>query len=420
MSYRNLGISEGVEKWVEKQDEALRPLFSSMQKVKELTTLRVMEALSHCGVRDLHFHSYTGYAYDDPGREVTEEVYARVFGTEDALVRPAIASGTHALSLMLSGCLRAGEELLMISGAPYDTLHGVIGINKKNGATLTEQGVRYTEVPLTEDGGFDTQKISEALKTKPKMVYIQRSQGYSFRRSFTESEIGSMISMIRDVSPYSIVALDNCYGEFTSVREPGHLGADIFAGSLIKNPGGGLVASGGYIVGRSDLIEQCAFKLTAPGLGKEIGGTFGTTRSVLQGLLFAPTVTYHALKSAALFAKCYADLGYEVNPPFDGERQDIIEAVKLGSAEKLLAFCEEVQKSSPVDAQVLPVPGDMPGYTDPVIMAAGTFVQGASIELSADGPLREPFTVYLQGSLLYEQGKLALMRTIQRLHPEMK
>jgi cystathionine beta-lyase family protein involved in aluminum resistance len=419
MSYKLFGIREELRQWVESREEALRPLFSRMKRIKENNTLRVMEALSHCGLRDMHFHSYTGYAYGDPGRDVTEEVYARVFGTEDALVRPAIASGTHALSLLLSGCLRSGDELLIISGAPYDTLHGVIGINCQNGATLTEKGVIYSEVALTEEGTFDAPKVKEALRSLPKMVYIQRSQGYSFRRSFTESEIGEMISLVREISPRSIVALDNCYGEFTACTEPGHWGADIFAGSLIKNPGGGLVASGGYIAGRADLIEQCAYALTAPGLGKEIGGTFGTTRTVLQGLLFAPTVTYHALKSAVLFAKCYEDLGYEVNPPFDAERQDIIEAIKLEKEEKLLAFCEEIQKASPVDAHVLPIPGDMPGYTDPVIMAAGTFVQGSSIELSADGPLREPFTVYLQGALLYEQGKLALMRTIQRLHPEL-
>lgn len=419
MSYNIFGISERVESWVQEQEEALRPLFSNLKRVKEATTLRVMEAFHHCAIRDIHFHSYTGYAYDDPGREATEEVYARVFGTEDALVRPAIASGTHALSLMLFGCLRGGDELLIISGAPYDTLHSVIGIDKKNGSTLTERGIRYTQVDLTADGRFNHAKISDALKTKPKMVYVQRSQGYSFRNGFTKEDIHAAISLIRETSPSSIIAFDNCYGEFTSISEPGHWGVDIFAGSLIKNPGGGLVSSGGYIAGRADLIEQCSYQLTAPGIGKEIGGTFGTTRSVLQGLLFAPTVTYHALKSAALFAKCYEQLGYEVNPPFDGERQDIIEAIKLGNEEKLLAFCEEIQKASPVDSHLLPVPGDMPGYTDQVIMAAGTFVQGSSIELSADGPLREPFIVYLQGSLLYEQGKLALMRTIQRLHPHM-
>lgn len=417
MSYKALGIRESVIQWVEEREEALRPLFSSLQRNKEDATLRVMEAFAHCGVRDHHFHSYSGYAYDEPGREVTERIFARVFGAEDALVRPGIASGTHALSLMLFGCLRPGDELLMISGAPYDTLHGVIGIDTKNGATLTELGIQYSQVDLRSDGDFDEESIRQSLLSSPRMVYIQRSQGYSFRRSFTLKRINEMIAVIREISPSSIIAFDNCYGEFTAPSEPGHWGADIFAGSLIKNPGGGLATSGGYIAGRADLIEQCAFKLTAPGLGKEIGGTFGTTRYVLQGLLLGPSVTYHALKSAVLFAKAYEDLGYDVQPRFDAERQDIIEAIQLGSPEKLVAFCQEIQAASPIDANVRPEPWAMPGYKDPVIMAAGTFVQGASIELSADGPLRQPYTVYLQGALLYEQGKLALMRTIERLHP---
>ena len=415
MPYKQFGISSDTIQLVEQAERSIQPQFDRLDFVRQANSLRILRAMQQARLSDSHFHWYTGYAYDDPGREVLEKIYAAVFEAEDALVRPAIASGTHAISLMLSGILRPGDMMLSITGTPYDTLLNVIGTGQKNGSTLIELGITYGEIQLTPEGKFQTELIQEGLALKPKMIYLQRSQGYSFRPTFSLTELAEIVQLIRRESPDTIIALDNCYGEFTQTYEPTAVGVDILAGSLIKNPGGGLALSGGYIVGRKDLIELCSHKLTSPGLGKEVGGTFGFTRQLLQGLFFAPTVVENALKSAVLTAEVMSRQGYEVFPEVAAGRDDIIQAIKLGSREKVIAYCEEVQAASPVDAFVTPIPWPMPGYSDEVIMAAGTFIQGASIELSADAPMREPYVVYVQGALLYEQGKLALMKALDRL-----
>lgn len=303
--------------------------------------------------------------------------------------------------------------MLTVTGTPYDTLLGVIGTSEKNGSTLIELGVDYEEIPMIEKE-FDTEKIKASLKDNTKMIYLQRSQGYSFRETFSLESLRKLVQFVKQIKPDVIVALDNCYGEFTQEQEPTDMGVDIMSGSLIKNPGGGLALSGGYLVGRHDLITLCSHKLTSPSLGKEVGGTFGITRTLLQGLFFAPTVTQNALKSALLFSKVFSDQGYEVQPKVEETREDIIQAIQLKDPKKVLAFCEEVQKSSPVDSHLTPIPWAMPGYDSEVIMAAGTFIQGASIELSADAPMREPYVVYVQGALLYEQAKLCVMKILER------
>lgn len=409
-------ISETTQGLIRQAEQKIQSQFRRLDLLREHNSLKILKAMQDHRLSDSHFHWYTGYAYDDPGRDVVEGIYAQIFGTEDALVRPAIASGTHAITLMLTGILRPGDLMITITGTPYDTLLSVIGTKGPNGSTLIELGVGYGEIQLTEQGGFREDLIMEALDLKPKMIYLQRSQGYSFRPTFQLSELADIVQKIKAHSPEVIIALDNCYGEFTQEAEPTELGVDILAGSLIKNPGGGLAFSGGYLVGRKDLIELCSHKLTSPGLGKEVGGTFGITRQLLQGLFFAPTVVENALKSAILTAQVFSDLGYEVFPRPEAERNDIIAAIKLQDRAKVIAYCEEVQKASPVDSFVTPIPWAMPGYQDEVIMAAGTFIQGASIELSADAPMREPFVVYVQGGLLYEQGKLALMKAVDRLN----
>lgn len=415
MPYKRFSISDETIELIQQAEETIQPLFQGLDFYRQANSLKILKAMQDARLSDSHFHWYTGYAYDDPGREVIEKIYASVFDAEDALVRPAIASGTHAITLMLSGILRPGDMMLSITGTPYDTLLSVIGTTAKNGSTLIELGITYGEIQMTPDGKFQKDLILEGLALKPKLIYLQRSQGYSFRPTFSLDELADIVQLIKRESPDTIIALDNCYGEFTQAYEPTAVGVDILAGSLIKNPGGGLALSGGYIVGRKDLIELCSHKLTSPGLGKEVGGTFGFTRQLLQGLFFAPTVVENALKSAILTAEVMTRLGYEVFPKVDAERDDIIQAIRLGSREKVIAYCEEVQKASPVDAFVTPIPWPMPGYDDEVIMAAGTFIQGASIELSADAPMREPYVVYVQGALLYEQGKLALMKAVDRL-----
>ncbi|HZK09434.1 MAG TPA: methionine gamma-lyase family protein [Clostridia bacterium] len=413
--YRDFGISHEIQKFVEEQEEALGPLFSALDEVKKTNNLKILKAMQDAGLSDHHFHWNTGYAYDDQGRDATEKIYSQVFDTEDALVRPAIASGTHAITLMLTGILRPGDHLLTITGTPYDTLLAVIGTSEKNGSTLIELGVEYDEIPMIGKS-FDVEKTKNSIKANTKVLYLQRSQGYSFRETFSLKSLEEIISIAKSIKPDIIVALDNCYGEFTNKKEPTSYGVDIMAGSLIKNPGGGLTLSGGYIVGKKDLITLCSHKLTSPSLGKEVGGTFGITRTLLQGLFFAPTVVYHALQSALLFAKVFSELGYDVKPSLEDKREDIIQAIMLKDPNKILAFCEEVQKSSPVDSHLTPIPWAMPGYDAEVIMAAGTFIQGASIELSADAPMREPYVVYIQGALLYEQAKLCVMRILERFN----
>ena len=355
-----------------------------------------------------------GYGYGDIGREKVEKIYSLVFNCEDAYVRPLIASGTNAIFLTLSSLLRPNDELLSITGNPYDTLQEAIGTKGNQKGTLLEYGIKYKEVPLNK-GKIDIQKSIENITEKTKIVYIQRSTGYSNRKAIPVDEIGSAIKAIKEYNENLIIMIDNCYGEFTDIIEPTDVGADIMAGSLIKNPGGGLALSGGYIVGREELIEQVANRSTAPGLGKECGLTFGMTRNILQGLFLAPHVVAEAMKGALLVGAVYKGLGFEIVPELDDKRSDIVQAVKFNSPEMVIEFCKGIQSASAVDSYVIPAAWDMPGYEDRVIMASGGFVEGSSIELSADGPMREPYFAYYQGGLTYEHCKLGVMKSLNNL-----
>lgn len=377
---------------------------------------RVLEAFKRNRVSDFHLKGGTGYGYGDAGREVLERIYADVFGGEAALVRGQIVSGTHAIALCLLGVLKPGDRLLSAQGAPYDTLAETIGIGSNKQGSLKSYGVEYQQVELLPDGHLDWDGIKKALKTsKINMVTIQRSRGYAWRPSLTISEMKELIDFIREQSPDTIIFVDNCYGELVENQEPLHVGADLIAGSLIKNPGGGIAPTGGYIVGRADLVELAATRWTAPGIGAEVGPTLEHQRLLMQGIFLAPHIVTEALKGAVFAARLFERLGYEVSPHYQEYRTDIIQAIKLGNADRLIAFCRGLQSASPVDSYVAPEPDGMPGYEDAVIMAAGTFVQGASIELSADGPLREPYAVYLQGGLSKEYVKLGVLSAAQRV-----
>lgn len=377
---------------------------------------RVLEAFKRNRVSDFHLKGGTGYGYGDAGREVLERIYADVFGGEAALVRGQIVSGTHAIALCLLGVLKPGDRLLSAQGAPYDTLAETIGIGSNKQGSLKSYGVEYQQVELLPDGHLDWEGIKKALKTsKINMVTIQRSRGYAWRPSLTISEMKELIDFIREQSPDTIIFVDNCYGELVENQEPLHVGADLIAGSLIKNPGGGIAPTGGYIVGRADLVELAATRWTAPGIGAEVGPTLEHQRLLMQGIFLAPHIVTEALKGAVFAARLFERLGYEVSPHYQEYRTDIIQAIKLGNADRLIAFCRGLQSASPVDSYVAPEPDGMPGYEDAVIMAAGTFVQGASIELSADGPLREPYAVYLQGGLSKEYVKLGVLSAAQRV-----
>ena len=371
--------------------------------------------MQEANLSDNHFNWTTGYGYNDIGREKLEEIYANVFHAEDALVRPQIVNGTHALSLTVQGIVRPGDEILSITSAPYDTLQGVIGIREEKGC-LKEFGVTYKQVDFLENGEIDIKAAKAAINEKTRLIMIQRSKGYAWRKSLTIRDIKEAIDAVKSVKPDLIVMVDNCYGEFLETLEPTDVGADVMAGSLIKNPGGGLALAGGYIVGRADIIELIAYRLTCPGIGKECGLTFGTTRGILQGLFIAPYVVSQAIMGAIFCARLYEKLGYKVNPAYDAERSDIIQIVQLHSAEELIKFCEGVQAAAPVDSYVTPVPWDMPGYDDQVIMAAGAFVQGSSIELSADGPIRPPYNVYFQGGMTYDHSKMGSLKALQQMN----
>jgi len=417
--YASLNITEYARTSVQEAEKKVSDHFEKLNEMISYNQLKVVEAMQHYRLADTHFNWNSGYGYNDSGREVTESIFARVFRGEEAIVRPLIVNGTHALSLCLTGVLRPGDKMLAISGRPYDTLENVIGTSGPNGSSLMEIGVKYEEIDFLDDGAFDEEAIIKALKAEPvKMVYIQRSAGYSFRKAVQVNDIESIIKKVRAIQEDVVVMVDNCYGEFLDYKEPTEIGADLMAGSLIKNPGGGLALSGGYIVGRSELIKLVAAKMTSPGIEKECGLTFGQTRSILQGLFMAPTVAVNALKSAILCAKTYENLGYEVCPSSDAYRSDIIQSVKLGSEEKIVSFCKGIQAASPVDSFVTPLPWDMPGYDSPVVMAAGAFVQGSSIELSADAPIREPYVVYFQGGLTYDHGKLGVMSSLSEMERE--
>lgn len=412
--YKQLGISEEVLRYGQKTEEHLRERFQQFDMTAEYNQMKVIHAMQKNKVSEACFNYVSGYGYNDLGRDTLEAVYASVFHTESALVRPQITCGTHALALALSANLRPGDVLLSPAGKPYDTLEEVIGIRPSKGS-LAEYGVTYQQVELNSDGYFDYPAIEAALNERTKLVTIQRSKGYQTRPSYSVEKIGELISFIKERRPDVICMVDNCYGEFVETIEPSDVGADMIVGSLIKNPGGGLAPIGGYIAGKKDLIENCAYRLTSPGLGKEVGASLGVMQSFYQGFFLAPTVVSGALKGAVFAANIYEKLGFPVIPDSVESRHDIIQAVTLGSAEGVVAFCKGIQAAAPVDSYVSPEPWAMPGYDSDVIMAAGAFVQGSSIELSADGPIKPPYAVYFQGGLTWYHAKLGILKSLQSL-----
>ena len=412
--YQNLGISKAVLDAGNRIEQELKPRFANFDKVAEYNQLKVLHAMQKNRVNEGCFHYASGYGYNDQGRDTLEQVYADTFHTEAALVRPQITCGTHALALALSANLRPGDELLSPVGKPYDTLEEVIGIRPSKGS-LAEYGITYRQVELLEDGYFDYPAIEKAINEKTKLVTIQRSKGYQTRPSYSVEKIGELIAFVKKIKPDVICMVDNCYGEFVETIEPSDVGADMIVGSLIKNPGGGLAPIGGYVAGRSDLIENCAYRLTSPGLGKEVGASLGVMQSFYQGFFLAPTVVSSAIKGAVFAANIYERLGFGVIPNGQESRHDIIQAVELGTADGVIAFCKGIQAAAPVDSFVTPVPWAMPGYDSDVIMAAGAFVQGSSIELSADGPIKPPYAVYFQGGLTWPHAKLGILQSLQQL-----
>ena len=412
--YTSFGISPEIYSLGEEVQEQLKDRFLSFDRTAEVNQLKILKAMQKNRVSAECFSGSTGYGYDDYGRDTLEKVYADTFHTQAALVRPQITCGTHALAIALAGCLRPGDELLCPAGKPYDTLEEVIGIRPSAGS-LAEYGITYRQVDLLPDGSFDYEGIRSAINASTRLVEIQRSKGYQTRPSFGVKQIGELIAFIKGIRPDIICMVDNCYGEFVETIEPSDVGADMTVGSLIKNPGGGLAPAGGYIAGSQECIDRAAARMTCPGLGAEVGATFGVSRSFYQGFFMAPMVTKSALKGAVFAANLYERLGFAVVPDGREERHDIIQAVTLGSREKLVAFCRGIQAAAPVDSFVEPEPWDMPGYDSQVIMAAGAFIQGSSIELSADGPCREPYAVYFQGGLTWEHAKLGILMSLQRL-----
>ena len=410
--YAQLGISKEVYEYGEAIEKDLKARFARIDEVAEYNQLKVVKAMQDAKVQEACLLGTTGYGYNDIGRDTLEEVYAHIFHTEDALVRPQITCGTHALALALMSNLRPGDELLSPVGKPYDTLEEVIGIRPSKGS-LAEYGVTYKQVDLTTDGGFDFDGIKAAINDKTKLVTIQRSKGYQTRPTLSVERIGELISFIKGIKPDVICMVDNCYGEFVETIEPSDVGADMVVGSLIKNPGGGLAPIGGYIAGKKSCVENAAFRLTSPGLGKEVGASLGILTQFYQGLFLAPTVTASALKGAIFAANLYERFGFGVLPNGSEDRFDIIQSITFGKPEGVIAFCEGVQSAAPVDSFVTPEPWDMPGYDSQVIMAAGAFVSGSSIELSADGPIAPPYAVYFQGGLTYPHARFGILKTVQ-------
>ena len=407
-------IDEKVINYCNKIEEEIKPQFEEIDHITEYNQLKVLAAMQKNKLSDSHFAATTGYGYNDLGRDTLERVYCDVFHTEDALVRPQLISGTHALTVALAGNLRPGDEILSPVGIPYDTLQGVIGIREEKGS-LKEYGITYRQVDLLPDGGFDWEGIKNALNEKTKLVTIQRSKGYEYRESFSTKKTGELIKFIKELRPDVICMVDNCYGEFVDYDEPTDVGADLMVGSLIKNPGGGLAPIGGYIVGKKEYVENAAVRLTSPGLGKEVGATLGIISSFFQGLFNAPQVVGGSVKGAVFLAKMFEGLGFEVLPTSHEKRADIVQCIQMGSAENVIAFCQGIQKGAPVDSYVTPEPWDMPGYDCPVIMAAGAFVQGSSIELSADAPIKPPYNVFFQGGLSYHHAKIGIMIGLQTM-----
>ena len=406
-------MEENLEKLVKEVEEELKPQFQELDRICEINSKKVLDAFQECDLQESHLNSSTGYGIDEPGRNKIEEIYSKIFKAEDALVRTQLISGTHALAVTLFGLLRPKDIMISITGAPYDTLQTVIGIGREvSKSSLKEFDINYEQIELVNND-FDIEKIKERLsKQDVKLVEIQKSRGYSTRKSLTIEKIEKVISEIRKVNKDVIIMVDNCYGEFVEEKEPIEVGADIAVGSLMKNLGAGIATSGAYIVGRKDLIELCAERLTSPGIGKEIGPSLNQNPLLLKGLFFAPSVVRSSLKTAIFASRCLEKLGYQVEPKYNEKRGDIVQTLKLGTEEKLVKFCQGIQKGSPIDSNVLPYPGDMGGYEDKVIMAAGTFTQGSTIELSCDGPIRAPYIAYMQGGLTYEYGKLGILKAI--------
>lgn len=412
--YENLGISKEVYEYGAKIEEALKERFERIDHIAEYNQMKVLKAMQEHHVSAECFNTTSGYGYNDMGRDTLEKVYASCFKGEDALVRPQITCGTHALALALMSNLRPGDELLSPVGKPYDTLEEVIGIRPSKGS-LAEYGVTYQQVDLLPDGEFDYENIRKAINERTKLVTIQRSKGYAPRKTLSVARIGELIAFIKEIKPDVICMVDNCYGEFVEEREPLEVGADMIVGSLIKNPGGGLAPIGGYIVGKKECVENAAYRLTSPGLGKEVGASLGIMQSFYQGFFLAPTVVAGALKGAIFAANIYEKLGFDCVPNATESRHDIIQAISFHNPDAMIAFCEGIQAAAPVDSYAVPEPGEMPGYDSYVIMAAGAFVQGSSIELSADGPLKAPYAVYFQGGLTWYHAKLGILKSLQKL-----
>ncbi|MCM3702755.1 methionine gamma-lyase family protein [Paenibacillus macerans] len=408
-------FSEEIVNWLKAAEQQAEGRFREIDQIADYNQWKVIEAFQKHQVSDYHFSGSTGYAYNDRGREVLDLVYAGVFGAEAALVRPHFASGTHTIATALFGVLRPGDELLYITGRPYDTLHKVIGKPGDGSGSLQDFGITYSEAELNADGSIDWEAVREKITDRTKVIGIQRSRGYDWRASFTVEQIGAMVREVKAIKPDVIVFVDNCYGEFTEEREPTEVGADLIAGSLIKNPGGGLAETGGYICGREALVRLASYRLTAPGIGGEVGAMLGTTRGIYQGLFLAPTIVGQAVKGSVLAAAVFERAGFESRPGWSEQRTDLIQAISFSSAEQLIAFVQGVQKAAAVDGHVVPEPWDMPGYEHPVIMAAGTFIQGGSLELSADAPIRSPYIAYMQGGLTYSHVKFGLLTALQTM-----
>ena len=412
--YESMGICPAVYKYGEEAIARLRDRFDEIDKVAEYNQAKVLAAFRKNRVSATCFAASSGYGYNDEGRDKLEQVYADVFRTEAALVRPHITCGTHALTIALSANLLPGDELLSPVGLPYDTLQEVIGI-RPSPCSLAEYGVTYNQVDLLPDGTFDYENIRKAINPKTKMITIQRSKGYATRPTFSVTQIGELIKFCKGIKPDVVIMVDNCYGEFVETIEPSDVGADMIVGSLIKNPGGGLASSGGYIAGTRACIDRCAYRLSAPGLGQEVGANFGLMTQMYQGFFLSPNVTASAEKGAIFAANLYEPLGFKCVPNATESRHDIIQAVELGSEEGMIAFCKGIQAAAPVDSFATPIPGDMPGYENQVIMAAGAFIQGSTMELSADGPIREPYAVYFQGGLTWHHAKLGILNSLQKM-----
>ena len=415
--YSEFGIKKEILELSKEVEKEIRPIFEKIDEIKEINSLKVLSAFQKCGLSEMHLQSSTGYGIDEVGRNKIEEIYAEIMKTEDALVRAQLISGTHALAVTLFGILRPGETMLSITGAPYDTLQTIIGTSKeKSKSSLKEFGIKYEQIELLNND-FDIEAIVERVKQQNiKLIEIQRSRGYSSRKSLTIDKIEKAIKAIREVNKEVVIMVDNCYGEFVENREPTEVGADIIVGSLMKNLGAGIATSGAYIAGKKELIELCAERLTAPGIGKEIGPSLNQNTQFIKGLFFAPSVVASSVKTAVFASRILEKLGYNVNPKYDEPRADIVQTIELGSADKLIKFCQGIQKGSPIDSNVIPEPSPMGGYDDNVIMAAGTFTEGSTIELSCDGPIREPYTAYMQGGLTYEYGKLGILKAISNFY----